>query len=238
MAPFDGIFFDSGGTIFSPGAIVANGDPDMAQVASQAPARLAAALTWLGHAVAEAEVSQQLEAEKARPKPAAYTEENRVRAVFEGLGLSARDDEVVYATGVYSGPRYASWVYPGVAAVMARLDKAGLAMGLIANTHVPGWVMDRHFRGIGLLHLLPVRVYSGDEGLAKPDPRIFRLARERAGLQGKRLAYMGDRVDKDVIGASSAGWASVLFRSAQTTSDGAADCEIDRWEDLPASLGI
>jgi len=245
MASYDGIFFDSGGTIFGAkpsgpkpsGPKPSGGAPSPGQVGAQAPERLAAALKWLGHAVSEAEVRQQLETERSQPRPAAYTEENRVRAVFEGLGLAAGDDEIVYATGVYSGPRYRSWVFPGAAAAMGQLAEAGLAMGLIANTHVPGWVMDRHFRGIGLLHHLPVRVYSGDEGVAKPDPGIFHLAAERAGLEGKRLAYMGDRVDKDVAGAAAAGWTSILFRSALDTSDGAADFEIDAWDELPAILG-
>jgi FMN phosphatase YigB (HAD superfamily) len=239
MASYDGIFFDSGGTIFGTGPAGGSGDPDMAQVADEAPARLAAALTWLGHSVPTEAVAQQLEAAQARrPQSGAYTEEDRVRAVFEGLDLSTRDDEVVYATGVYSGPRYRSWVFPGVAETMEQLAAAGLPMGLIANTVVPGWIMDRHFRGIGILHHLPVRVYSGDEGVEKPDAEIFRRAEGRAGLQGKRLVYMGDLVAKDIVGAGGVGWTTVLFRSAADTSDGAADYEIDSWSELPAILGI
>ena len=239
MADYDGIFFDSGGTIFNSGPTGSSRDPDMAQVAAEAPARLAAALTWLGHSVPTEAVSQQLDAARARqPVGGAYTEEDRVRAVFQGLGLPLRDDEVVYATGVYSGPRYRSWMFPGVAEAMARLAGAGLPMGLIANTAVPGWIMDRNFRGIGILHHLPVRVYSGDEGVEKPDTEIFRRAEQRAGLGGRRLVYMGDLVANDVVGATGVGWTTILFRSGASTSDGAADFEIDAWAELPALLGV
>jgi HAD superfamily hydrolase (TIGR01549 family) len=235
---YDGIFFDSGGTIFSFGGGTGNADPDSRQVGAQAPERAATALRWLGHAVEDGEVSQQLQKLKSLPQRLgpAYTEEKLMGALFERLGLPPRADEVVYVTGVYSGPRYGSWLFPGIADVLEELRATGIAMGLIANTGVPGWVMDRNFRGVGLLQYFPVRVYSGDEGVEKPDSRIFELAAERAGLSDRRLIYMGDRGDKDVAGARAAGWSSILFRSAMASSGGVADFEIDAWNELKAIL--
>jgi len=233
---YDGIFFDSGGTIFSFGTGTESTDPDSRQVAAQAPERAATALRWLGHAVEDDQIAQCLKDLKSLPQTLgpAYTEERLMGALFERLGLPPRADEVVYVTGVYSGPRYRSWLFPGIADVLKELQVTGIAMGLIANTGVPGWVMDRNFRGVGLLQYFPVRIYSGDEGVEKPDPRIFELAAQRAGLSGRRLIYMGDRVDKDVAGARAAGWSSILFRSAMDSSEGAADFEIDAWNELKA----
>jgi len=231
---FDGIFFDSGGTIYDEGPPPGCSDPHSSQVNAGAPARAAAALRSLGHRVNEDEVDAHLRAlaslpERARP---AYTQEDTVAALYERLGLEPRRDEVVYVTGVYSGPRYRSWLFPHVAEVLAALEATGIPMGLIANTGVPGWVMDRNFRGVGLLEYFSVRVYSGDEGMEKPDPRIFDLAAKRAGLTNGKLLYMGDRPEKDMAGARAAGWSSVLFRSAVASSEGAADFEIDSWRDL------
>ena len=81
-----------------------------------------------------------------------------------------------------------------------------------------------------------MRIYSGDEGVEKPNVEIFRKAEQRSGLAGKRLIYMGDRVDADMAGAETAGWDSVLFRSVADTSDGRATFEIDSWSELPAIL--
>ena len=167
----------------------------------------------------------------------AYTEEDLVSALFERLQLEPRRDEVIYVTGVFSGPRFRSWLFPEVANTLQKLADTGIFIGLIANTSVPGWVMDRHFHGVDLLRFLSVRIYSGDEGVEKPDPAIFRLAEERSGLVGKRLIYMGDRVDKDMAGAEAAGWSSILFRSVTDSSEGRADYEIDSWIELPSLLG-
>jgi beta-phosphoglucomutase len=53
-------------------------------------------------------------------------------------------------------------------------------------------------------------VVSAAIGLAKPDPRIFDRAVERAGLPRDRMLYVGDHFGDDVMGARAAGMAAVL----------------------------
>jgi FMN phosphatase YigB (HAD superfamily) len=235
---YDGAFFDSGGTLFGFTDGDGGGDPSHGEVAAGAAERTTQALRWLGYEVEAAAVAEQLPALSRgwREVGPAWTEETMIEELFRRLQLAPRRDHVVWVTGVCSGPRFESWLFPGVAQTLERLQEAGLYIGLIANTGVPGWVMDRNFRGVGLLPFFHVRVYSGDEGVEKPDPEIFRRAAARAGLEGKRLIYMGDHVDKDVAGAEAAGWASVLFRSSESGSDGRADYEIDTWAELPGLL--
>ena len=234
---YDGIFFDSGNTIYGFGQ-EGTEDPTSADVNVGGPLRAATALRWLGHDVDNLRVAQYLGDWRSlyREVGPSYTEEVLVTRLFEQLGLEPRQDEILYVTGVFSGPRYRSWLYPGVAKTMQQIADREIPMGLIANTSVPGWVMDRNFRGVGLLRFLSVRIYSGDEGVEKPDVEIFRTAEQRSGLAGKRLIYMGDRVDADMAGAATAGWDSVLFRSVADTSDGRATFEIDSWSELPAIL--
>jgi len=234
---YDGIFFDSGGTIYGFDGN-ASGDPSHADIWANMATRAHSALGWLGISATLEEISehiQQLHTE-GRKAPPGYTEETLVHALFERLGAPPRRDHVVYVTGVVSGPRFHSWLFPGVAKTLQCLTDAGLYVGIIANTHVPGWVMDRNFRGVELLQYFAHRVYSGDEGVEKPDPQIFRIAEERAQMGGSRLIYMGDRVDKDIAGAQAAGWDSILFRSVLATSDGQATFEIDHWAELPRLL--
>ncbi|MBT4096744.1 MAG: HAD family hydrolase [Gemmatimonadetes bacterium] len=234
---YDGIFFDSGGTIYGFSG-EASEDPSHSQVAARMAERAYAALSWLGIATTEQIVADHITElnQLARTSPPGYTEETLVRSVFERLGEEPRNDHIVYVTGVVSGPRFRSWLFPGVAETLSALSTAGIYMGIIANTHVPGWVMDRNFRGVEVGQHFQERIYSGDEAVEKPDPRIFRIAEDRAQMAGKRLIYMGDRVDKDVAGAEAAGWDSILFRSTESSSDGRATYEIDDWAELPAIL--
>jgi HAD superfamily hydrolase (TIGR01549 family) len=234
---FDGIFFDSGNTIYGFGQQQGD-DPTSGEVAAGGPRRAAAALRWLSHEVTDDDVASLVAklAQQGRQVGPTWTEETLITGLFEHLGLDAPRDEIVYVTGVFSGPRYSSWLYPGIAETLGELSRLGLFIGLIANTSVPGWVMDRNFRGVGLLDYLTVRIYSGDEGVEKPDPSIFRLAERRSGLSPDRLIYMGDKVEADMAGAEAAGWSSILFRSVADTSHGRADFEIDAWSQLPALL--
>ncbi|HCV25325.1 MAG TPA: hypothetical protein DGN59_17850 [Candidatus Latescibacteria bacterium] len=234
---YDGIFFDSGGTIYG-FSDADSADPNHSQVAAAMAERAHAALSWLGISVPLDELTDHVRQlnQEARTSPPGYTEETLVRLLFERLGQDPRNDHIVYVTGVVSGPRFSSWLFPGVAETLTTLSEAGLYMGIIANTHVPGWVMDRNFRGVNLLHHFSTRIYSGDEAIEKPDAEIFRIAEAESQMAGKRLIYIGDRVDKDVAGAEAAGWDSILFRSSESTSEGRATFEIDHWAELPDIL--
>ena len=54
-------------------------------------------------------------------------------------------------------------------------------------------------------------VISDEVGVAKPDPRIFHIALDRAGLQPKETAYVGD-APEDVEGSLAAGLHPILIK--------------------------
>jgi FMN phosphatase YigB (HAD superfamily) len=83
------------------------------------------------------------------------------------------------------------------------------ALGLISNFDHPQHV-HALVRKSGLEKLLTTVVVSGDVGVKKPDPAIFHLALQRAGLQPKDTIYIGD-AEEDVVGANSAGMISVII---------------------------
>lgn len=62
--------------------------------------------------------------------------------------------------------------------------------------------------------LLDGVVVSGTEGLAKPDPRIYALVAERAGLPPDELVFFDDK-QVNVHGAASAGLDAHLFTAAE-----------------------
>src|SRR5262249_13098088 len=52
---------------------------------------------------------------------------------------------------------------------------------------------------------------SGEVGVEKPDPRLFQLALDRAGVAASDAAYIGDFYSIDVRGAGAAGLTPVLL---------------------------
>ena len=236
---FDAVFFDSGDTIFNYAGLGGIPDPTPQETDARRPARTAALLHAFGYHVSESLIAEKLAGLKGpliQSLGHAYTHENLIQALYTTLGLPERPEEILCVTEAYSGPRYRSWLFPDVHDVLSQLRDAGVYVGLIANTDWPGWIMDRVFRGVGLSSFFGVRIYSGDEGIAKPDPRIFHLAAERSEFTGRRLLYVGNSIEADILGARDAGWPVVLFRSTDRTSNGLADFEIDAWRELPGLI--
>ena len=66
------------------------------------------------------------------------------------------------------------------------------------------------------LHALELQVdfvgSSSGWGVSKPDPKFFEKIIEAAGVPAECIAYVGDRVDNDVIPARAAGMTAVFLR--------------------------
>lgn len=216
---FDAIFFDSGGTLFRAEESEALlSDPTPSQVRAARARRVTAALAALGYQVDEAGVGSALataEAALAADLGGRASFLDVMRALARRMELPIPDAEAAFLASAYAGPRYVSWLFPDVLELFRRLWDVGPVLGLIANTAWPGWSMDAALAGVGLLPFLRVRICSGDVGLRKPDPAIFHLAMERAGLTGTpphRILYVGDSPDKDMAGAKAVGWATAWRR--------------------------
>ena len=80
----------------------------------------------------------------------------------------------------------------------------------------------------------PVRVISGLEGLEKPDPRIYRLALERAGIPAESTAFVGDNPEFDVEPPAALGMFPVLIdrRERHPDHDGARITDLRELADL------
>jgi putative hydrolase of the HAD superfamily len=91
------------------------------------------------------------------------------------------------------------------ALLMAR--QAGVATAVISNSN---GTIAGILRTIGLARHLDFVIDSSEVGVEKPDPRIFRIALERAALPATEAAYIGDLYSIDVVGARAAGLHAVL----------------------------
>jgi putative hydrolase of the HAD superfamily len=91
----------------------------------------------------------------------------------------------------------------------ARLQ--GVRTGLISNSMGAG----RYDRST-FPDLFDGVVISGDEGIHKPQPEIFRLGAERVGLPPEECVFVDD-LRENCAGAEAVGMTAVLHRGADTT---------------------
>lgn len=127
-------------------------------------------------------------------------------------------------------------IEPTAIETLEHFKARGIRLGLVSNTFIPAEVLDRHLERENLLPLLPVRVYSCQSGLRKPNQAIFRAALEKIQMEPDRTAFVGDSLKADVHGANKMGMVSVLIDPASRSRVGfyKPDYTIRRLEELKA----
>ncbi|MGZ8686876.1 MAG: HAD family hydrolase [Gaiellaceae bacterium] len=126
-------------------------------------------------------------------------------------------------------------LYPDAIACLERVRAHGLRVGIVGNQTA---ALERWAREAAL----PADVISSSEslGVRKPDRRFFERIVELAGCLPAELAYVGDRVDNDVLPAAAAGLVAVHVRRGpwgrlQRTPSEAA-LAVDDLASLPQAL--
>jgi 2-haloalkanoic acid dehalogenase type II len=96
-----------------------------------------------------------------------------------------------------------------------------------------------NLRAIGLDHYFEATLAAREAGMLKPDPRIFEILLDRAGLRAHEAAHVGDDPHADVEGARAAGLLPVWLnrqRAAWALESSAPAVEIGSLHELPAAL--
>ena len=98
-------------------------------------------------------------------------------------------------------------LYPDALECLGAIRALGLRVGVVGNQTE---ALERWAREA----LLPADVISSSAslGVRKPDPRFFERLVELAECEPHELAYVGDRVDNDVLPAAAAGLIAVHIR--------------------------
>ncbi|MDE2702798.1 MAG: HAD-IA family hydrolase [Chloroflexi bacterium] len=99
-------------------------------------------------------------------------------------------------------------LYPETRGALERARRAGLVTGVLSNY---SFLLEATLRELEVDELFDFKVVSGLEGVAKPDPQIFALARRRAGVGDGPIAHIGDSHPEDYLGAERAGFRAVLL---------------------------
>ena len=98
-------------------------------------------------------------------------------------------------------------LYPDVVACLAALKAEGYFIGIAGNQPASA---EATLRACGLA--ADFVATSDGWGVAKPDPEFFAKVREAVGCDASQIAYVGDRVDNDVLPSLAAGMRPILLR--------------------------
>ena len=122
------------------------------------------------------------------------------RGVFTFLGAEFSD--VVHMDDVDA---YA--LYPDALRCVERLRAEGLRVGVVGNQPqvAERWLRERFGHEV-------LVASSASWGVSKPAPAFFERVLELAGVPAEHIAYVGDRVDNDVLPAAAAGMRTVFVR--------------------------
>jgi FMN phosphatase YigB (HAD superfamily) len=98
-------------------------------------------------------------------------------------------------------------LYPDVAPAFEALRQTGYRLAIAGNQPERAEAVLREAE-------LPVEFVasSASWGVEKPSPAFFARLSAEAGLSPAEIAYVGDRVDNDVVPAADAGFVSVFIR--------------------------
>jgi putative hydrolase of the HAD superfamily len=99
-------------------------------------------------------------------------------------------------------------LFDDVRPALDELAGRGITLGLVSNFEP--W-LDEVLALQGIAGHFAAVAVSGKLGVAKPDPRIFKAALERAGADPGATVHVGDQPVNDVAGARSAGITPVLI---------------------------
>lgn len=129
------------------------------------------------------------------------------RRVFDVLDVAdwaAWEPEVAHTYGGFG----VADLYPDAVSALTALSAAGYGVAVLGNQPAC-----RHAELQALGVRVDVLAMSDTLGVAKPDPAFFRRALELMGSpEPSDVAYVGDRLDNDVMPASALGLQSVWLR--------------------------
>jgi HAD superfamily hydrolase (TIGR01549 family) len=98
-------------------------------------------------------------------------------------------------------------LYPDAVPTLTRLRAMGLRIGLAGNQPADA---ETQIRDLGFA--VDFVASSARWGVEKPDPAFFRRIVTESGIEPAEIAYVGDRLDNDLLPAVAAGMFGVFLR--------------------------
>jgi putative hydrolase of the HAD superfamily len=111
----------------------------------------------------------------------------------------------------------------GAREALAQVRRAGWSIAVVTNGNRR--TQPAKVASAGIAALVDAVVVSSHEGFAKPDPRIFRLAAQRAGASLEDAWVIGDDLRQEIAGAARLGLRSVWVNPLGRRPNGDVDLE-------------
>lgn len=145
------------------------------------------------------QISAEALREKYRQGMATYTV--TITGHLKPFGFAAGSTAHLY-------PSELDKAYPAAKPLLETLSRK-YKLGVIANQSAGA---AERLKRYGLLQYFSFILGSAEAGVAKPDPRIFQLALEKAGCAPSEAVMIGDRPDNDIYPAKKLGLKTIRIR--------------------------
>lgn len=114
-------------------------------------------------------------------------------------------------------------------------------IGVIANQSLG---TEKRLKAFGILEYINLVVASAEEGAAKPDKRIFKIALNRADCKPQQAVMVGDRIDNDIIPAKALGMRTIWIKQGfgkywkKSAECEQADYEVHKLSEILEIMGL
>ena len=152
--------------------------------------------------------------------------ENRIKEITQGNNIDRNEfvakvieraqtspKPIVSAAEDY-GVKVPAWrhdlevLYPDTKELLQRLSQK-YKIGIIANQD---FGTEQRLTDFNVHRYINLVIASAEEGVAKPDLRIFQIALARADCKPEEAVMVGDRIDNDIIPANKIGMTTVWIK--------------------------
>jgi len=103
---------------------------------------------------------------------------------------------------------YFDSLFPDTLPILQRLQARGVPMGVVSNY---GAHLIYTMYKLNIYDYFKFVLVSSLVGMAKPDPAIFELAIQKAGVPADQILYIGDNVTDDIKGTRAVGIDAILI---------------------------
>jgi putative hydrolase of the HAD superfamily len=121
---------------------------------------------------------------------------------------------------------------------LERLRGSGVRLGLVSNVSLLPHMLRADLDRLGLARVLDGAAFSSEVGVRKPDPRIFTNVLRQVGVEPSHAAFVGDRLNDDVVGAQAVGMRTILTQEFRREEPGDVqpDAVVERLADVPGVI--
>lgn len=133
----------------------------------------------------------------------------RISQAMKDFGAQITPTEALQFQEAYLWQQNHLLLHPALKELLDDCRQRGRFLAIITNG--PSAHQRIKIYALGLEQWIPEKyiMASGDVGINKPDPGIFRVAQEKWNLNLKDTWYVGDSYEHDIISARSAGWHTI-----------------------------